>query len=82
MKCIYYGDCPHNQAICQEDDPFFVCPNRRKLFEMTPIGYELAKEYLQQINEYENFLNNPLSIDGYSLVAEANQFLQKNITQS
>jgi len=27
--CIYYGDCPFNHSDCQEDEPWFVCPDRQ-----------------------------------------------------
>lgn len=28
-KCIYYGDCPFNYCECEEDEPFFRCPDRK-----------------------------------------------------
>lgn len=29
MKCVYYGDCPFNRMECQEDNPFYSCPDRK-----------------------------------------------------
>lgn len=40
--------------------------------------YEEAKRYLISINEYDNFMNNPFSVDGYSLIAYANEMYEKN----
>lgn len=44
---------------------------------LTVEGYAEAKEYLISINEYDNFMNNRVSVDGYSLVAYANALYHK-----
>ncbi len=46
-------------------------------FEMTQEGYAKAKEYLIKIGKLEEFMNNKTSIDGYSLVAYANHYKNK-----
>ena len=28
-KCVHYGDCPFNHAICQEDEPWKICKDRK-----------------------------------------------------
>jgi len=28
-KCVYYGDCKFNHCKCEEDEPFFRCPDRK-----------------------------------------------------
>ena len=27
-KCIYYGDCEYNHMDCEEESPWFKCPDR------------------------------------------------------
>jgi hypothetical protein len=44
------------------------------LFEMTRDGWATAKQYLKEIDKFEEFENNTLSLDGYSLVAYANYY--------
>ena len=53
-------------------------------FSMTREGYAAAKKYLMEIGrydeyeEYNKFLNNNTSVDGYSLVAFANSIKENN----
>lgn len=47
------------------------------MFEMTADGYEKAKKYLIDTERYEEFLNNVVSVDGYSLVVFANSLVQE-----
>lgn len=35
--------------------------------------YLEAKKWLIDINEYDNFMNNSFSVDGYSLISYANE---------
>ncbi len=28
-KCIYYGDCPFSHSDCQEDEPHYLCQDRK-----------------------------------------------------
>ena len=51
---------------------------RRMMFEMTIDGYEKAKKYLIDTERYEGFLNNAVSVDGYSLVAFANSLVPES----
>ena len=39
-----------------------------KKFDMTGEGYSEAKDYLSKIGKLDEFMNNKLSVDGYSLV--------------
>ena len=43
------------------------------MFDMTVDGYKKAKDYLVSKNKYQDFLDNPISTDGYSLVEFANK---------
>lgn len=45
-------------------------------FPMTGPGYEQAKKFMIAIGQYELFLNNGQSVDGYTLVAWANSELK------
>ena len=47
------------------------------MFEMSNSGCLEATEYLKSIGEYERFLANSSSTDGYSLVATANSFKER-----
>ena len=40
-------------------------------------GYDKAVEYLKSIDEYDRFMANMTSIDGYSLIYTANYFWDK-----
>ena len=44
---------------------------------MNSVGYEEAVKYLKEVNEYDKFLGNGTSVDGYSLIAWANVVLNK-----
>ena len=46
-------------------------------FNMTKEGCSKAKQYLISIGRYQEFLDNCVSVDGYSLVAFANHWLKK-----
>ena len=44
-KCIYYGDCPFNYCECEEDEPFFRCPDRKsKDFSVKKFYSQLPKD--------------------------------------
>lgn len=47
------------------------------LFTMDPDGYLKAKEYLIKIGKLEEFENNKVSVDGFSLIAYANYYKHK-----
>lgn len=49
-------------------------------FENTPKGYRAAKRFLVAIGKYETFLHSSPSVDGYSLVAFANECKIKIMT--
>ncbi len=46
-------------------------------YEMTNDGYNKAKEYLRSIGKLKEFENNPISVDGFSLVYYANSIKEK-----
>jgi len=47
-------------------------------FNMDSEGYKEAKKYLISMEEYDTFLNNRTSVDGYSLIATANSIFEDN----
>ena len=41
MKCIYYGDCQFNRMECQEDNPFYSCPDRKVTVKFKVTTYKI-----------------------------------------
>jgi len=44
--CIYYGDCPFNFMDCQEDEPWFICPEYQPSVE--------SKKYKNRTGRLQN----------------------------
>lgn len=47
-------------------------------FEMTREGCVLATDYLKKVDQYDAFMRNGWSVDGFSLIAWANAYYEKH----
>ena len=51
--------------------------DNKQYFDISNDGYRKARDYLIKINKLEEFENNEVSIDGYSLIYYANHYKNK-----